>query len=105
VKAMAKTNSKGFQYLSKKCPNISTAKLIESMFVGYQIREILEDEAIEENLIDTDKAAWEKFQRVSASFLRRKESHDFGDVTQKFLNAYKKTGYRMSLKVHFSIHI
>jgi len=38
VKAMAKTHSKGFQYLSKKFPNISTAKLKEVMFVEPQIQ-------------------------------------------------------------------
>jgi hypothetical protein len=32
VKAMAKTHSKGFQYLSKKFPNISTAKVKEVIF-------------------------------------------------------------------------
>jgi hypothetical protein len=32
VKAMAKTHSKGFLYLSKKFPNISTAKLKEVIF-------------------------------------------------------------------------
>jgi len=38
VKAMAKTHSKGFQYLSKKFPNISTAKLKEVISVGTQIQ-------------------------------------------------------------------
>ncbi|GFG35895.1 hypothetical protein Cfor_05254 [Coptotermes formosanus] len=37
VKAMAKTNSRGFQYLTKKLPNISTAKLKEGIFMGPQI--------------------------------------------------------------------
>jgi hypothetical protein len=50
VKAMAKTNSKGFQYLSKKFLNISTAKLKEGIFVGPQIYEILEDDAFLETL-------------------------------------------------------
>jgi len=36
VKAMAKINSKGFQYMSKNFPNISTAELREGIFVGPQ---------------------------------------------------------------------
>jgi hypothetical protein len=36
VKAMAKTNSKGFQYRSKKFPNTSTAKLKEGIFVDFR---------------------------------------------------------------------
>jgi hypothetical protein len=62
VKAMAKTNSKGFQYLSKKFPNISTAKLKEGIFVEPEIPEILEDEALVETLTDTERVAWESFK-------------------------------------------
>jgi len=39
---MAKTNSKGFQYLSNKFPKFITAKLKEGILVGPQIRQILE---------------------------------------------------------------
>jgi hypothetical protein len=49
VKAMAKTNSKGFQYLNEKFRNISTTKLNEGIFVG-QVQEILEDEGFVESL-------------------------------------------------------
>ena len=52
VKAIAKTNSKGFQYKSKKFPNISTAKLKEGTFVRPQIREILDDEVFVDSLSD-----------------------------------------------------
>ncbi|GFG40816.1 hypothetical protein Cfor_08064 [Coptotermes formosanus] len=48
VKAMAETNSKGFQYLSKNLPIISTAKLKEGIFVGPQIREMQEGAAFVE---------------------------------------------------------
>jgi hypothetical protein len=37
VKAMAKKNSKGLQYLSNKCPKISTAELEAGIFMGSQI--------------------------------------------------------------------
>jgi hypothetical protein len=56
VTAMAKTNSKGCQYKSKKFPNISSAKLIEGTFVGPQIREILDDEAFVDSLGKLGKA-------------------------------------------------
>ena len=41
VKAMGKTNSKGFQYLSNKFLNISTEELEEGIFMGPQIHQIL----------------------------------------------------------------
>jgi hypothetical protein len=87
VKDMAKTNSKGFQYMSKKFSNISTAKLIKGTFVGPQIREILDDEAFVDSLTDTERAAWESFKRVCANVLGRKKSPDFSDGIQKLQNA------------------
>ena len=56
---MARINSKEFQYLSKKIPKISAAKLKEGICVGPQIRESLEDEAFVECLTDIERAAWE----------------------------------------------
>jgi hypothetical protein len=54
IKCLVKADKlKGFQYPSKKCANISTAKLKEGIFVGPQIREILEDKAFIETLTDT----------------------------------------------------
>jgi hypothetical protein len=69
VEATDTTNSKGFQCLSKKFPNIRTAKLKEGIFVGPQIQEIVVDVAFVEGLIDTDRAAWESFKWVCANFL------------------------------------
>jgi hypothetical protein len=101
AKAMAKINSKVFQYLSKKFPKISTAKLKEGIFVEPQILEILEDEAVVESLTDTEQAAWESFKWICANFLGRKKSHDFSDGIQKLLSTYKETESHMSIKVLF----
>jgi len=59
---MDKTNSKAFQYLSKKFPKVITVKLKEGIFVGPQIREILEI------LTDTERAAWNNFKWACANF-------------------------------------
>jgi hypothetical protein len=101
AKAMAKINSKGFQYLNKKFPKISTAKLKEGIFVGPQIRESLEDEVFVVSLTDTERAAWESFKWICANFVGRKKYPDFSDGIQKLLNEYKETRSRMSLTVHF----
>jgi hypothetical protein len=92
VKAVAKTNSEGFQYLSKTF----TAKL-EGMLVVLQIREILEGEVFVESL-DTGRAAWESCKCVCINLLSRKMSVDFSEGNQKLLNAaYKEVGCHMSL--------
>ena len=43
VKAMAKQNSNGFEFLCKKFPKLSQAKMKEEIFVGPQIRKVCED--------------------------------------------------------------
>jgi hypothetical protein len=69
--------------------------------VGPQIRGSLEDEAFVESTTDIERAAWESFKWICSNFLGRKKSPEFIDGIQKLLNAYKETGSRMSLKVHF----
>ena len=55
-------NSRGFQYLVEKFPNISTTKLKEGIFVRPQIREVLQDEGFEESLNIKELKAWPGFQ-------------------------------------------
>jgi hypothetical protein len=105
VKAMTKTNSRGFQYQSNTFPNINTAKLKEGIFVGPQIRELLEGEAIVESLTNTERAAWESFKWVCTNFLGRKKSLDFSDGNQELLNAaYKEMGCRISSLIVYFLH-
>ena len=105
MKAVAKTNSKGFQYLNKKFPNITTGRLKEVIFMGPHIREILDNEAFVVCLTDTELAAWESFKWVCANFLGRKESPNFSDGIQKRLNTYNEMRCRMYFKFTFCIHV
>ncbi len=57
VKAMAKTNSRGYQYLVAKFPKISAAKLKEGIFIGPQIREVLKDGSFDESLSEYELRA------------------------------------------------
>ena len=43
VKALAKQNSNGFEFLCEKFTELSRAKLKEGIFVGPQILEVFED--------------------------------------------------------------
>jgi hypothetical protein len=102
VKAMTKAKSRGFQYRSNIFPNISIARLKEGIFVGPQIRELLEGEDFVESLTDTERAAWESFKWVCANFLGRKKSLDFSDGNQEPQNAAcKEMGCRISFIVYF----
>lgn len=101
VKTMGKTESQGFQYLRDKFPRLSEAKLKEGVFVGPQIREILNDEAFFTILTGKEQAAWENFKWVCSNFLGMKKAPDFKNGVHKLLHSYKELGCRMSLKVHF----
>ena len=46
VKAMAKHRLNGFEFLCKKFPKLSQAKLKEGIFVGSQIRIVLETQSV-----------------------------------------------------------
>jgi len=54
MKGMEKTGS-GFQYLKNKFPNVSDVKIKEGIFIGPQIRELMQDKQFDEDLNKTEK--------------------------------------------------
>jgi hypothetical protein len=56
IKAMDQ-NSAGFMYLKNKFPRISDAKIKKGVFVGPQLRELIQDVKFEDQLIEMEKAA------------------------------------------------
>jgi hypothetical protein len=63
VKGMDR-DGQGFLYLQKKFPRISDAKIKEGIFIGPQIRELMEGQDFEGSLNESEKAAWRSFQKV-----------------------------------------
>ena len=68
VKAMDRDGD-GFKYLQTKFPRISDAKIKEGIFVGPQIREVLNDEEFADNLNMKELRAWNAFQTICKNFL------------------------------------
>jgi hypothetical protein len=101
VKRMSKNNSKGFQHLVSKFPKISSAKLKEGIFVGPQIRQIMQDEEFEKSLDVLELDAWNAFKWICENFLGNHKSPAYADGVQRLLDTYHKLGCRMSLKIHF----
>ena len=54
VKSMDKTG-RGFEYLRSKFPNVNVAKIKESIFIGPQVRELMQDEQFDEDLNETER--------------------------------------------------
>ena len=68
VKGMDKTGH-GFKYMRNKFPNVSDAKIKESIFIGPQIREPKQDKQFDEDLNETERNAWLSFKRICKDFL------------------------------------
>ena len=68
VEAMDK-NSRGFEYTRNKFQNVSDAKIKEGIFIGLQIRELMQDKQFDEDLNETERNAWLSFKRICKDFL------------------------------------
>jgi len=62
VKGMDKTG-RGFKYVRNKFPNVMQ-KIKEGIFIGPQIREVMQDKQFDEDLNETERNAWLSFQRI-----------------------------------------
>ena len=100
VKAMDKTGP-AFCYIKDKFPNITEAKINEGVFIGPQIRELLQDEHFNSILCGSEKIAWNNFHRVVDSFLGNKRAENYRELVEDLLSSYQAMGCNMSLKIHF----
>ncbi|UYV60357.1 hypothetical protein LAZ67_1000940 [Cordylochernes scorpioides] len=100
VKTMDR-NASGFAYLKQKCSSISDAKIKEGIFVGPQIRELLQDENFQNSLNEVEEAAWNSFRNVCKNFLGSVKAENYRDIVNDLLLSYKALGCNMPLKIHF----
>jgi len=90
-----------FEYLRNKFPNVSDAKIKEGIFIGPQIRKLMQDKQFDEDVNETERNAWLPFKRICKNFLRNQRRAKYQDVVQDMLTSYKAMGCNMSLKIHF----
>ncbi|UYV69496.1 hypothetical protein LAZ67_6003799 [Cordylochernes scorpioides] len=100
VKAMDR-NASGFAYLKQKCSSISYADIKEGIFVGPQIREMLQDGYLKNILNEVEAAAWNSFRNVCKGLLGSVKVENYRDIVNDLLLSYKALGCNMSLKIHF----
>ena len=101
VKCMDKTDH-GFEYVRNKFPNVSEIK-IESIFMGPQIRELMQDRQFDEDLNETERNSWLSFKRICKDFLGNHKAANYQDGVQDLLILYKAMGWNMSLKINFLV--
>jgi hypothetical protein len=101
VKAMS-VESEGFLYLKQKfAHSVSVEKLKAGVFVGPQIRDLMRDTVFTSKLNQLELSAWEAFKNVVQNFLGNKKADNYVELVADMLEAYRKMGCRMSLKMHF----
>jgi hypothetical protein len=63
VKCADKTG-RGFEYVRNNFPNVSDAKVKEGIFIGPEIRELMQERQFDEVLNETERNAWLSFKRI-----------------------------------------
>ena len=97
---MNKTGS-GFVYFSRKFPRMTEAKIKEGVFIGPQIRQLLQDNEFDQALFGKEKLAWQAFKLVATKFLGYTKADNYMELVSNLLKAYSRMGCNMSFKIHF----
>jgi len=84
-----------------KFSNVSGAKIKEGIFIGPQLRQLMQEKQFDEDLNETEINAWLSFKRICIDFLGNHKGANYQDVVQDLWTSYKTMGYSMSLKTHF----
>ena len=77
VKGTDKTGC-GFKYVRNKFPNVSDAKIKDGIFIGPQIREMMQDKQFDE-LNETERNAWLSFLQELQGLLRKSQSRELSE--------------------------
>jgi hypothetical protein len=91
VKSMDKT-SHGLEYVRNNFPNLSDAKIKEGIFIGLQIRELMQDKQFDEDLNETEGNVWLSFKRICNDLLGNHKATDYQDVVQDLVTPYQAMG-------------
>ena len=90
----------GFQYVRNKYPNVSDTKIKEGIFIGPQIRELLQDRQFDEDLNETERNAWLS-QEDLQGLLSKSQSSELSGCCAGPAAFVKTMGCNMNLKIHF----
>jgi len=69
--------------------------------VGWQIKQLFEDQNPSIKLNAIERRAWEAFENVCKHFLGNKKAENYSENVQELISSYSATGCNMSLKLHF----
>ena len=76
-----------FTYLWEKFPRLSDAKLKEGVFIGPQIRDLINDEYFDK-LQGEENAAWDCFKLLVKGFLENRRAQNCEELVNNRLQSY-----------------
>jgi hypothetical protein len=68
---------------------VSETKIKEGMFIGPQIRELMQDQQLDGDLNHTERNAWLSCKKICKDFLGNHKAAKYQDVLQDLLTLYK----------------
>jgi len=92
--------SSSFKHLQMKFPKLSDAKIKQGIFIGPQIRYIMDDLHFESLLNETEFAAWYSFIDVVKNILGTRASDNSVHLVERMADYFRKMGCNMSIKLH-----
>jgi hypothetical protein len=100
VKALG-TDGQAFTYLRNKFPKLSEAEVKQGIFIGPQIRDIMQDPDFHGSLSDTENAGWNVFKSVFTNFLGNHKAEKQREIVSEMLKCFQVMKRNMSLNLHF----
>lgn len=94
-------DGEGFMYLKEKFPGLSNEKIKEGVFVGPDIRKLIQDDQFDKKLNNKELKAWKAFKSVISNFLGNRKSSNYKKLVEDMLKSLNQLGCNMSLKLHF----
>ena len=93
--------SKCFEYLREIFPKFSIAEFKESIFIGLENREIINDDLFEHLLTKTEKSASLNFRAVCINLLGIVKAENYKELVEDLLNPYRTTGAQYVIEDSF----
>ena len=87
--------------MKNKFSNVGDTKIKDVLFIGPQIRELMQDKQFDEDLNKTERNTWLLFKRICNNFLGNHKVAKYQDLVQDPSTSYKAMGCNMRLKIHF----
>lgn len=89
-----------FRFIQNMFPKLSVAKVKAGVFVGPQVKRLINSEIFPTKLTQFERTAWASFVDVVRGFLGNHKVENYREIVENLVDAYRRMGCRMSLKLH-----